>query len=166
MTKRLEELFNLSDDNEQQDISPSNPPSVEETEQLTSAMNQIDKIDRALPAVKDLQANDKEIDELAADARDSYQTLMDLGMNVDPRFSGKLFEVASQMLGHAISAKNSKIEKKLKMVELQIKKARLDQQEQKNQDSQDSESSSGMVIDRNELLAQIIAQNNNNKNDN
>jgi hypothetical protein len=51
---------------------------------------------------------------------------MDLGMNVDSRYSGRIFEVASNFLKNAIDAKSSKIDKKLKMVELQLKKMKLD----------------------------------------
>ena len=51
---------------------------------------------------------------------------MDLGMNVDSRYSGRIFEVASTMLRNAIDAKSNKIDKKLKMVELQLKKMKID----------------------------------------
>jgi hypothetical protein len=48
---------------------------------------------------------------------------MDLGMNVDSRWASDIFGVASTMLGHAITAKTAKLNKKLKMVDLQLKKA-------------------------------------------
>jgi hypothetical protein len=42
------------------------------------------------------------------------------------RYSGRIFEVASTMLRNAIDAKNNKITQKLKMVELQLKKLKID----------------------------------------
>ena len=75
------------------------------------------------------ELSDLELDKLAGEAEDSYKTLMDLGMNVDSRYSGRIFEVASTMLRNAIDAKSSKIDKKLKMVELQLKKLNIDKKQ-------------------------------------
>lgn len=50
-------------------------------------------------------------------------------MQVEARFSAELFNAAGTMLGHAITAKTAKINKKLKMIELQLKKALLDQKQ-------------------------------------
>jgi len=61
------------------------------------------------------------MDGLADLATSSYKDLMDLGMQVDSRFSSEIFNVAGTMLGHAIIAKTAKLNKKLKMIELQLK---------------------------------------------
>jgi hypothetical protein len=61
-------------------------------------------------------------------------------------------------LGHAITAKQAKIDKKLRMIELQLKKARLDQTANKNQEDE-PQSATGMVLDRNELIKTILANN-------
>ena len=53
---------------------------------------------------------------------DAYDDPMDLGMNVESRYSGRVFEVAGQMLKKRPDAKVAKLDKKLKMVELQLKK--------------------------------------------
>ena len=160
MTKKLEEIFNIADDQDDDNNETlhalQEPLPFDDREKLQEISNTVEKIDRALPVVKDLAANDKEMDDLASDARQSFDTLMDLGMNVDPRFSGKLFEVAGQMLGHAITAKNSKIDKKLKMVELQLKQARLEQIDKRHADERGEIEGEGMVLDRNELLKQLM----------
>ena len=91
---------------------------------------------------------------LAIEAEESYKNLMDLGMNVDSRYSGRIFEVAGNFLRNAIDAKGSKIDKKLKMVELQLKKMKLDQG---NKDGPAIEESDGFVIsDRNELMKKLL----------
>ena len=103
MTRKLEELFDLPPT--EQDVDKS-VPSIPENRQLLADIDAtIDKIDDALPAVRGLEATDQEMDELAGLATGSYKDLMDLGMQVDSRFASEIFSVASNMLGHAITAK-------------------------------------------------------------
>jgi hypothetical protein len=101
------------------------------------------------------------MDDISDKATASFDDLMDLGMNVDSRYAADIFSVASTMLGHAVTAKNAKINKKLKTVDLQLKKMRLDQQAQKKEDDE-SEEGSGVVLDRNQLLERLFNNNNNN----
>ena len=69
-------------------------------------------------------------------------------------------EVASSMMSNAISAKNLKVDKKLKMIELQLKKLKLDQ----NTNDDEPVSGTGSIIaDRNELIKQILANKENDK---
>jgi hypothetical protein len=83
---------------------------------------------------------------------------MDLGMNVEPRYAGVIFQTAGVLLGHAITAKQAKLDKKLRMVDLQLKKARLDQTAAKNSDAPTAVEGQGIVLDRNALLAQILGK--------
>jgi hypothetical protein len=75
-------------------------------------------------------------------------------MNVEARYSGRLFEVAASMLGHAISAKTAKLDKKIKMIDLQLKKQKLD-----NDSSEDQgitlQGEGVIVTDRNSLLEKL-----------
>jgi hypothetical protein len=79
---------------------------------------------------------------------------MDLGMNIDSRWASEVFSTASTMLGHAITAKNAKINKKLKMIELQLKKARLDQTSKTEDET--AQTGTGVLLDRNELLQRLL----------
>jgi hypothetical protein len=123
---------------------------------LQKSYAEFDKIAASLPQVKGLgDMSDLEMDKLAIEAEESYKNLMDLGMNVDSRYSGRIFEVASNFLKNAIDAKSSKIDKKLKMVELQLKKLKLDKDG--NKDGGPVEESDGFVIsDRNELMKKLL----------
>jgi hypothetical protein len=123
---------------------------------LQKSYAEFDKIAASLPQVKGLgELSDLELDKLAVEAEESYKNLMDLGMNVDSRYSGRIFEVASNFLKNAIDAKSSKIDKKLKMVELQLKKLKLDKDG--NKDGSPIEESDGFVIsDRNELMKKLL----------
>ena len=97
------------------------------------------------------------MDELAQLAKDKFQDLMDLGMNMESRFSGQVFQTAGVLLGHAITAKQAKLDKKLRMVDLQLKKMRLDHQiKQDGGLDTNALEGHGTVLDRNALLAQIL----------
>ena len=156
-----------------EEIQTENSEQVEETSTENSnttpilrAISTAEKIDRALPQVTGLDAEDQDMDTYANEAMKSYQDLMNLGMNVEVRHSGKLFEVASTMLKNAVEAKNAKLEKKLRMVELQLKKQRVDQMSKTGDSSADIVEGEGYVVgDRNELLKQILDRVDNDKKD-
>lgn len=160
MSKKLEELFDLEPSEPTKDADVSTPLPQEETAdpQLPEqTLKNIDKIETALPAVKGLEASDQEMDELGQLAKDSYKDLMDLGMNVDSRFASEIFGVASNMLNHAISAKTAKINKKLKMIDLQLKKAAQDHKKlTDNAGNEPMEQGQGFVLDRNEMLKELL----------
>ena len=64
------------------------------------------------------------------------------------------------MLGHALSAKTAKLNKKLKMVDLQLKKMKQDQASKT--DDEPMETAHGQVLSRNDLLERLIATRNQN----
>jgi len=159
MTQKLEELFNLPPRENPDATAEEAEAVIEENREMIYAVDDaIDKIDAALPFVNDLDRSDKELDELSDLAKEKFQDLIDLGMNVEARFSGHILATAGTLLGHAITAKQAKLDKKLRMIDLQLKKARLDQQAQKNDGEKlvDAEDGKAVVIDRNELLAQLL----------
>ena len=166
MTKKLEDFFNVetteSDSEDQLPLQFESPQSIETTialvhEQLTIA----DRIDQALPTVRGLDTEDRELDEYAARAMDSFDRLMDLGYNMDDRNAGKIFEVASTMMGNAITAKTAKLDKKLKMIDLQLKAAKL-AQTAKTEDDNGPQGLGDLTTDRNAIL-NLISQNLKNK---
>jgi hypothetical protein len=163
MTQKLEELFNLppADSTTPEEAKSS----IEENRAIIQEVDlAIDKIDAALPYLNDLDTSDKELDDLSDLAKEKFQDLLDLGMNVEARFSGHILATAGTLLGHAITAKQAKLDKKLRMVDLQLKKARLDQQIAKDNNKSDgdkiidAEDGRAVVLDRNELLKQILGK--------
>ena len=162
MSRKLEELFDLPPTSEEVDQAiPTLPETRLSLAELDSA---IDKIDAALPAVRDLDASDREMDDLADMAKSSYNDLMDLGMQVDSRFASEIFGVASNMLGHAITAKTAKLNKKLKMIDLQLKKARMDQDRNKDEPVDTAHGEVLNHLSRNELLEKLIGNRDQNNN--
>ncbi len=170
MTKKLEDILNLPNikaefkkvDKKEKENQTKQTNGVQKNVDPQTAKNlektyaEFDKISASLPQVKGLgELSDLELDKLAVEAEESYKNLMDLGMNVDSRYSGRIFEVASTMLRNAIDAKGSKIDKKLKMVELQLKKLNIDKKG--GNDTGPIEESDGFVIsDRNELMKKLL----------
>jgi len=159
MTKKLEELFDIAS-SEENELNEPIPGVAEEV--TKEALTNLEKIETALPTVRGLEASDREMDELSKKAETSFQDLMDLGMQVDSRFSGDIFSVASNMLNHAITAKTAKLNKKLKMIDLQLKKATLDQRQAKMEEKIDNIplGDGAQNLDRNELLRVLTTKNN------
>ena len=158
MTKKLEEILNLPASKEviKQEEKKKLKSEKEKPEAFLRDMSEFDKIAAALPQVKGLgDLADGELDELAKKAVDAYDDIMDLGMNVEARYSSRLFEVASSMLKNAIDAKSAKLDKKLKMIELQIKKAKLDQDANSGDDSVSLHGEGVIITDRNSLLEKL-----------
>jgi hypothetical protein len=164
MTKKLEELLNLPENQEivkseeknnrkaEKQLARDNAPA----ENLFRDISEIDKIAAALPQVKGLgDIADSELDALAQKATDAYDDLVDLGMNVEPRYSARIFEVAQSALKNAIDAKSAKIDKKLKMIELQLKKQKLDQESKPAGDEDDIQGEGYLITDRNSLLEKL-----------
>ena len=159
MTKKLEDLLNLPDSKDLIDKAETQEQEqkqyeVEQAETLRD-MAEFDKITSALPQVKGLgDMADKELNEVADKAMSAYEDLMDLGMNVESRYSGRVFEVAGGMLKTSLDAKVAKLDKKLKMVELQLKKEKQDK-DSKGPESGIIDGEGYVVTDRNSLLERL-----------
>lgn len=168
MTKKLEEEFNLppieevlSAEEKQEVLDELNPdklPDIEdlqnvEVADIETALTTAEKIDHALKSVKGIDDHDVDMDDIAQQAVDSYQQLMNLGMNVSDRDAGSIFDSAAKMLKTALEAKDSKINSKLKQIDLMVKKARLDN----NAGEYTNKDDGTKMLDRNELLKVINA---------
>jgi hypothetical protein len=144
MTKKLEELFNLPEVTTE-DVSK---------EDIKLALTNANDIDSILPSEPDNQT-DRELDELTDKAMESFENLMSLGMNVEARFSAPIFDSASKMLGHAVTAKLGKAQKKLKETELKMRLMKM-QADKKPED--ETVSVEDRVWDRNELIRNLKQQ--------
>jgi hypothetical protein len=166
MTRKLEEIFGFDQ------LEPTETVAENQTPEQTQAAiveidADIDKIDAALPGVRNLDSSDQELDDIAARATETFENLTDLGMNVDSRFAAELFAVAGTMLGHALTAKQTKLQKKLKIIELQMKKLKLDQDQARlaaKGEIDDPISAKGQVLNRNDLLEMLKSNRDQNNN--
>lgn len=156
MTKKLEEILNLPASKEIIKAEEKKKQQAEKPQQFLRSMDEFDKISASLPQVTGLgDAADAEFDALAQRATDAYDDLIDLGMNVEARYSSRIFEVAGSMLKNAIDAKAAKIDKKLKMIELQLKKQKLDQDATQVDEGINLHGDGVIITDRNSLLEKL-----------
>lgn len=187
MTRKLENLLNLPENISKEKKDKANElaknyneqridQEIETTEVKRSKLAEIDKISASLPPVTGLGSRtDRELDEITKKAISSYEELMDLGMNVEQRYAGRLFEVANNMLKTGLDARIAKVESKLKIIDLQLKKEKLEQIERieerkeklkienKNPTKVLEENKDYVVSDRNSLLEKIKNMNNQSK---
>tara|TARA_B100000085_G_scaffold281708_1_gene308801 strand:+ start:120 stop:611 length:492 start_codon:yes stop_codon:yes gene_type:complete len=162
MTKKLEELLNVAPTEE--DSLPVEIDAEESKDQIVELernLQEVDSIEKALSTVElDDRSNDTELDEIAVKADTTFDNLMDLGMNVEARFSGQIFDTASKMLQIKLNAKQSKVDKKLKMLELQIRKKALDARIERDSGQNGAVNGEATVMSRNELLDKILNKDN------
>lgn len=173
MTKKLEEVLNLMPiedmmpEFEDSDDEKSAEEIQHEIVEYQGQMSVAERVDAALPIVEGLEQLDREMDEYARKAMETFEELVDLGKNVEDRHAAPIFDSASKMLTAALQAKTAKMDKKMKMIELQMRQRKLDQEEEKlkvyvekNKASDDDEEGAiaeGKIIgDRTALLAEIM----------
>jgi len=156
MTKKLEEILNLPESKKIVKQEEKAAKKAEVAQPFIRNISEFDKISAALPQVNGLgDVSDSEFDVLAQKATEAYDDIMDLGMNVEARYSARMFEVAASMLKNAIDAKAAKIDKKLKMIDLQLKKQKLDQDANSADEGVTLQGDGVIISDRNSLLEKL-----------
>jgi len=156
MTKKLEELFNLESPEKVEESLPVEEVDKEDVRSLERSYKEIERMAASLPVIDDLDTlGEKDLDDLAKKAETAYDDLMDLGMNVEVRYSGRIFEVAGSMLKSAIDAKSAKIDKKLKAVDLKLKKLKIEKDAGDEGDGGLISGQGYIITDRNELLKKL-----------
>jgi hypothetical protein len=142
VNKQLTDVFNLPESEE---------PTMEQADQALAVAKEVSHQIVNL----DEDKIDNDIDNLTQKAVDSYENLMNLGMNVESRFAAPIFDAASKMLGHAVTAKLGKAQKKLKEAELALKAAKM-KADMGVQD--DATEITATVFDRNDLIKSLKQQ--------
>ena len=164
MSSKIEDVFDLPPMNEEKVDEPIKQEDTGlDLAQLQQQLDTADKIDAALPMVRDMETLDADMDKYADKAMHAFQDLMDLGQNVEDRHAANVFAVASTMMTNAITAKTAKMDKKLKMVQLQLQKAKHDhavqtQQAKANVGETPVEGQAEEFEDRNSLINAVIAK--------
>ena len=161
MSKKIEEVFDLpsmeSEVNSQYPTDQEEQTTGLDLEKMQQQLEVADKIDAALPMVRDLEQLDADMDKYADKAMHAFQDLMDLGQNVEDRHAAAVFDTASKMMTNAITAKTAKMDKKLKMVQLQLQKAKFDAQEAKAKGGDTAiQGEAEEFEDRNSLINAVI----------
>jgi hypothetical protein len=162
MSSKIEDVFDLPPMNEEVNEPVQQQETGLDLNQLQQQLDVADKIDAALPMVRDMETLDADMDNYANKAIHAFQDLMDLGQNVEDRHAANVFAVASTMMTNAITAKTAKMDKKLKMVQLQLQKAKFDAAENKaNGNDTAIQGEAEEFEDRNALINAVINKMNN-----
>jgi len=162
MSSKIEDVFDLPPMNEEVNEPVQQQETGLDLNQLQQQLDVADKIDAALPMVRDMETLDADMDNYANKAIHAFQDLMDLGQNVEDRHAANVFAVASTMMSNAITAKTAKMDKKLKMVQLQLQKAKFDAAENKaNGNDTAIQGEAEEFEDRNALINAVINKMNN-----
>lgn len=149
--KQLEDTFNLDNNLSDNDTDAEESNTNVTHEEVVTALEQAKNLEKQFSKMNHYDEHDAEMDELAKLAVDAHKSLQDLGMNVEIRHAGEIFSSSSQMLKIAVDAKNSKVDKKLRLMKLQMDKLRLDKQYA----GAESVDGTAVKLDRNELLKQL-----------
>lgn len=139
---KLEETFDIPELNNQ---VPDPDVVMDQATQLTTTYENTDSD----------QLHDEEMDEIAQLALEYGKSLHDLGMNVEVKHAGEIFNASGNMLKIASDARNAKMEKKLKLMKLELDRVKLERTAPERPEL--IENSQVTVLDRNELLNQIKA---------
>lgn len=141
MNKHLAQTFDLPDYEQ---------PSEDD---IQAAMAKAQDLEKSLKDINGFEAHDEEMDEISKMAVSAHQDLLELGMNVDTRTAGEILSTSATMLKIAMDARNSKVDKKLRLIKLQMDKMKLDHS--LATDKEAPVNGGEIAMDRNEILAQI-----------
>jgi hypothetical protein len=154
---KLEETFNIPDTIEQieekanqisEAFSDDPDTDLDILVQAYTKSTQLDFVD-----MNDMAKYDREMDEVSEKTLQEFEDLMILGKDVETRHAGEIFSAAAQMAKLTLDARTNKMNAKLKMAELAIRKKRNDLLEQKqNGSKEDEDDITGEVLDRDALL--------------
>jgi hypothetical protein len=134
-------------------------PSLEQTEQqladpdITTMLDNAKTLATEFKQQDHIRVHDDEMDEVSELALEYGKTLHELGLSVEVKNAGEIFTASGNMLKIALDARNSKMEKRLKLMRLELDRLKLDRT---NPAAEDVEHPQDVrVLDRNELLQQL-----------
>lgn len=158
MTKKLEETLDLASPEdlgyeevieETKDVEEL----IEEAEHIKQDLAVAEQIDQELSHVGSLGKHEQEMDDIALKALQAYEDLTDMSTTMTDNYVARVYEVSATMLKVALDARDSKANRKIKTLELQMKKMKLDSDLQGEDGA--TNVGSGDQLNRNELLELI-----------
>jgi len=110
------------------------------SDEINFALRECQSLEKALSVVDDPEF-DGEMDDIAKDSEEASKELLDLGMQVETKYTAEIVSAAERFKSTQLAAKKAKADRKLKMLDLKLKERRLDLLEQK----QNSTLSKGVI---------------------
>jgi hypothetical protein len=175
MTKRLEEVFNLPEFEDESKLiddtgndENEEHADIEESDDLipldqSEEYSNITEIEKSLASVIDIDSTDTDMDNYAAEAMEAFGELMSFGKQLSDKDCADVFNAANRMMGNAITAKKTKMERKLRSIQLQLQTERLklDREKLSQKDKKvvdgdtDSIPAKGVMMTRSQLLEML-----------
>lgn len=123
-------------------------------EDIQTALAEAKNMKYQLQQIPDILDKEQEIDDIANDAAKYFEDIMDKAFNTEDRFAPELFNAANSLLKTALDGKNAIINAKLKLLDLELKKRKLEQDFAKSGGPREQviNGQSITVTDRNSLL--------------
>jgi hypothetical protein len=118
-----------------------------------------DITDKAKQLAKDyreidhFETHETEMDEISELALEYSKTIYELGMSGEARMAAEIFNASATMLKISMDARQQKLEKKLKLMKLEMDQMKFDKANSKEPD--EPEVGNVKVLDRNELLSML-----------
>lgn len=180
--KKLNEVFDLPEDDDNEENNDDNNETSEEINNIEIRKNEyglydyeslspvLSKADEISNEIKKTATSDTEFDELSRRSIEVFETLVDIGQNIEDRHVADIFDVASKMMTNSISAKTHKMERKLKALNLEIQNRKVDienrkleQRIQERRERGDAAkpiegNSEQIEINRDELIKKLLQQ--------
>lgn len=137
MTKSLEDELNLpriadalkelkdQDDKEGSEMDLMSP------EEIKTALANMSELSKNLKTLDDFDANESKLEELQDAAVKAHQDLLDAGFNVDPKNAEAFLAPATQFLSIALDSEKQKIDRKIKLLKLQLETDKLELEREK-----------------------------------
>lgn len=168
MTKKLQETLGLADESDFEEEDQSEDGIIDTADAITEIedatdilqhkLTESDKVNKILCEVEGLDVHDTEMDDIATKAIEAFGNLQDMSDNIQDNYVSRLYEVSATMLNVALHARDSKVNRRLKTIELKMKKMKLDADLGEVKTGGDNSDE----IDRNEML-ELIRSNMNDK---
>ena len=154
LNKKVEESLDMMPASDLRDIIDDKEVisnSKETKQELVDRLSAMEKLDVSSPNINGLEEHEEEMNQISAKAMQSFKDLMDLGLQVNDNAAGRMFEVAATMLKIAHDSSSAKADRKLKILDMLMKKAKLDN----DVDPSKGQGGDGVTLDREEILKQI-----------
>lgn len=135
-------------------IEDPNMPYIPSEEEIKTALQTAQHMRQQLVQIPDVSEKETEIDAIAESAAGYFEDIMDKAFNAEDRFAPELFNAANSLLKTALDGKTAIINSKLKLLDLELKKQKLDAELRKLQPQGNAVKEVGgtTITNRNQLL--------------
>lgn len=162
MTKRIEEVLDLPSLESLMDDESLSPEDQARLSDITTTLASTDlaNIDQHLMDPDGTREHAEEMDQIIDAAMTAHKDAIDMAFNMEPKNAGSIMEPAARFLELSMKAMQSKLDARMKGIELKMKREKLDYELRKNQEEgvvegDEPVSETGSLKDRNQLLKSL-----------